>query len=84
MLHKQFTTKLNIVFSVTDSIRRAQYYLYTACVVSPTLNENLALFVIPCKNIWAFSTYNVAIIVTYALIFHPNFNHHLNLFSTGM
>ena len=40
-----------IVFSVTNSICLAQYYLQTACVVSPTQNDvTLTLFDTPCKQ----------------------------------
>ena len=34
-------------------------------LVSPTLNVNLTMLVVPCKVIWALQIYNVASIVTY-------------------
>ena len=44
-------------------------------IVSLTLNVNPTLFVIPCNIFWGFIDYNVAIIITYQVIFHPNLNH---------
>ena len=37
--------------------------------MSPTLDVNLKLLVIPYKNIWALQIYNVAIIINYYIIF---------------
>ena len=51
-LHRNITT-LNIVSSATDSICLVQYYFLIVHVVSPMLNVDLTLFVIPCENIWA-------------------------------
>ena len=44
-------TTLNIIICVIDYICVAQYYFSTTFVVSPTLNINLTLFVIPCLGI---------------------------------
>ena len=44
-------------------------------IVSPTLSVNPTLFGIPCKLFGGLWIYSVANIVTYPVIFHPNFNH---------
>ena len=47
------STCFNIVFSVTNFIYLAQYYLQTACAMSPTLNVRIPYeIVILCKS-WA-------------------------------
>jgi hypothetical protein len=44
-------------------------------IVSPTLNVNPTLFVIPCEMFGGLCVYSVAIVVTYHAIFHPSFIH---------
>ena len=48
--------------------------------VPPTLNVKPTLFVIYCRGIWV---YNVAILVSYQVNFHPNFNHPWQWFITS-
>ena len=50
-------------------------------VVSPTLNVNPTLFVIPCNFFGRLQIYNVAITITYKV--HPNFNHPWPYFITS-
>ena len=40
----------------------------------PTVNVNPTLYIIPCRNIWTLQTYIIIKIVTYYVVFHPNFN----------
>ena len=42
--------------------------------MSPTLNVNPTLFVIPCKCFGGFLVYSIAIIITYSVIVHLIFN----------
>ena len=51
-------------------------------VVSPTLNANPTLFIIPFNFLGRLEICNVAITVTYSVIFHPNFNHPCQRFIT--
>ena len=44
-------------------------------IVSPTLNVNPTLFVIPCEFFEGLYIFHVAITITYQVIVHPNFNH---------
>ena len=48
--------------------------------MSPTLNVNPTLFVVPCNLLRGLCIYNVAIIVNYQVIFHPNFKSSMAIF----
>jgi hypothetical protein len=47
------------------SICLARYYFQIIHVVSPTLNIDLIICVIPCENIWALKVDNVIIILSH-------------------
>ena len=48
--------------------------------VSPTLNGNPTLFVIPCKFLWGLENYSVAITVTYQVVLASKFWSSMTIF----
>ena len=69
---------LIIMFSVTDSICIGQYLFKVAHGVSPTLNVNQTVIVIPCKNSWALQCCTFCHLLR---DFYPNLDPHLTFIS---
>jgi hypothetical protein len=75
-LRSKHKTTVNIIFSVTNSNCLAHYLIVNYGVVSPTLNVNLTVFVIPCKLFFGIIDLQYC---NYCHIlrdfFNPNFNY---------
>jgi hypothetical protein len=74
-----------MIFHVTDSHLSFTIRIVSRGVLSPTLNVNPTLFVIPCfKKIWGIMDWQCCIYCHfYLVIFHPCFNHPWQYFITS-